>query len=431
MTDSIKYQELDLIITNIGQLLTMQGSKEPRKGREMLELGIIEGAAICIKDGRIIDVGKNDEIMSRYSLIPIKQQLDANGKLVTPGLIDPHTHLVFGGSREDELKLKIEGVSYLEILKQGGGILSTVKKTRAWNEEQLKVKGLKHLNRMLSFGTTTVEAKSGYGLDAESELKQLRVAKELSTIHPIDIKSTFLGAHAVPEEYKGNEVKFLHEMAELFEIILSEDLAEFCDIFCEEGVFNVEQSRTYLEQARQAGFKLKLHADEIHSIGGSELAAELKAISADHLVGASDVGIKQMAAAGTIAVLLPGTSFYIRSKSYARARYMIEHQLPIALSTDFNPGSSPTESLQLIMTLAALYLEMLPEEIWNAVTVNAAHAIGVADQVGTIEVGKQADIVIWDAPNYSYIPYHYGVNHVDKVIKKGKLVVNGGIIVGS
>jgi len=430
MNESIKYQELDLIITNIGQLLTMQGSKGPRKGKEMLELGVIEGAAICIMDGRIIDVGKNDEITLKYSSIPIKQQLDAGGRLVTPGLIDPHTHLVFGGSREDELKLKLQGVPYLEILKQGGGILSTVKKTRDWSEAELKEKGLKHLNTMLSFGTTTVEAKSGYGLNAEAELKQLRVAKELSAIHPIDIKSTFLGAHAIPDEYKGDGAGFLQAMAELFDTIISEGLAEYCDIFCEEGVFSVEESRAYLEQAREAGFKLKLHADEIHSIGGSELAAELRALTADHLVGASDEGIMQMAAAGTIAVLLPGTSFYLRSKSYARARYMIENQLPIALSTDFNPGSSPTESLQLIMTLAALYLEMLPEEIWNAVTINAAHAIGVADQVGSIEVGKQADIVIWDAPNYSYIPYHYGVNHVDSVIKNGKLVVNGGIILG-
>lgn len=430
MTESIKYQDVDLIITNIGQLITMQGSKGPRKGREMLELGVIEGAAICIKDGRIIDVGKNDEITLKYSSIPIKQQLDAGGRLVTPGLIDPHTHLVFGGSREDELKLKLQGVPYLEILKQGGGILSTVRKTRDWSEAELKEKALKHLNRMLSFGTTTVEAKSGYGLNAETELKQLRVAKELSAIHPIDIKSTFLGAHAIPEEYKGDGAGFLRAMEELFDTIISDDLAEFCDIFCEEGVFSVEESRAYLERAKQAGFKLKLHADEIHPIGGSELAAELRALTADHLVGASDEGIKQMAAAGTVAVLLPGTSFYLRSKSYARARYMIENQLPIALSTDFNPGSSPTESLQLVMTLAALYLEMLPEEIWNAVTINAAYAIGMAEHIGTIEAGKQADIVIWDAPNYSYIPYHYGVNHVDVVIKKGKIVVNGGVALG-
>lgn len=429
MSEANDLQAIDLLISNIGHLLTMQGPRGPRTGKEMLELGLIEGGAICVVDGKIYDLGKSEEIVQKYKDFNIKHKIDARGKLVTPGLIDPHTHLVFGGSREHELKLKIAGTPYLEILNQGGGILNTVKHTREWSKEELKQKAKKHLARMLSYGTTSVEVKSGYGLSADSELKQLRVAKELATEGLLDIKATFLGAHAVPKEYKGKAEEFLNEMTKLFEPILEENLAEYCDIFCEDGVFDVEQSRVFLEKAKQAGFKLKLHADEIHPIGGAELAASLNALTADHLVGASDEGIKQMAAAGTIAVLLPGTSFYLRSKSYARARFMIEQGVPIALSTDFNPGSSPTESLQLIMTIAALYLEMQPEEIWNAVTINAAHAIGLEEKVGSLEKGKQADIVIWDAPNYNYIPYHYGVNHVDMVIKKGNVVVDGGKII--
>lgn len=430
MEESKNPQVIDLLITNIGQLLTMEGATGPRKGKEMLEIGLIEDAAITVKDGKIIEAGKRENIEEKYRNTTIKERIDAMGKLVTPGLIDSHTHLVFAGSREHELKLKIEGMPYLDILKQGGGILSTVRNTRAWSKDELKTKAIKHLNTMLSFGTTSIEAKSGYGLSAEAELKQLAVVKELKDSHPMDIKATFMGAHAIPEEYKGRPEEFLNSMVDLFDQIIKEDLAEFCDIFCEEGVFSVEQSRDFLNKAKQAGFKLKLHADEIHPIGGSELAAELGALTADHLLGASEEGIKQMAQAGTIAVLLPGTSFYLRSKNYARARYMIDNQLPIALSTDFNPGSSPTESLQLVMTLAALYLEMLPEEIWNALTINAAHAINANEQVGSIEAGKQADIVIWDAPNYNYIPYHYGINHVNMVIKQGKLVVNGGKILG-
>ena len=420
--------QIDLYIKNIGQLLTMKGAKKPRKGKEMLDIGLIENAAVLINNGVIAKAGPEREIEKNLKS-EVKQVIDAKGKLVTPGLVDPHTHLVFGGSREHELKLKIKGVPYLEILKMGGGILNTVKSTREWSKERLKAKAAKHLNRMLSLGTTSVEAKSGYGLSPESELKQLQIVKELSKNHPLDIKSTFLGAHAIPEEYKNNPDDFLKLMEDLFELIKTEKLADYCDIFCEEGVFDVEQSRKYLRRAKKAGFQLKIHADEIHPIGGSELAAELKALTADHLVGASDDGIKKMAESGTIAVLLPGTSFYLKSNRYARARYMIENNLPIALSTDFNPGSSPTESLQLIMTLAALYLEMMPEEIWNAVTINAACAIGLGDKVGSIETGKQADIVIWDAPNYEYIPYHYGVNHVDTVIKKGRVIVNGGKVV--
>lgn len=411
----------DTLITNIGQLLTMEGNG-PAKGEQMKTLPVLENAVIGLKDGKIAFIGTNEEAEGFRA----DQVIDANGKLVTPGLVDPHTHLVFGGSREHELALKQQGVPYLEILKRGGGILSTVRATRAASEDELFAKAKFHLNRMLSYGVTTVEAKSGYGLDEETELKQLRVVQRLQQEHPMDLVSTFLGAHAIPLEYKDNPDEFLARMATLLHTIQKEELAEFVDIFCETGVFTVEQSRTFLQAAKFLGFAVKIHADEIDPLGGTELAVELGAVSGDHLVGASDVGIAQLAKSNTIAVLLPGTSFYLGKEKYARARDMIEAGVAVALATDFNPGSSPTENLQLIMSLAALKLNMTPEEIWHAVTVNAAYAINRGEEAGRIAIGRKADIVIWDAPNYAYIPYHYGVNHVNTVLKEGKVVVKKG-----
>lgn len=406
---------VDLLLTNIGQLLPMR-SEGPKAGKAMAELEVIEGAVLGIKDGKVAFIGTD------ASEIEFDRVIDCGGKLVTPGLVDPHTHVVFGGSREHELALKQQGVPYLEILKKGGGILSTVEATRKATLEQLYEKASFHLNRMLSYGTTTVEAKSGYGLDRETELKQLQVAKELQRNHQIDIVSTFLGAHAIPKTHKENPELFLEEMLEMLDEIKEHQLAEFVDIFTETGVFTVEQSREYLRKAKQKGFDLKIHADEIDPLGGTEMAASLGATSADHLVGASDEGIRMLAENGTIAVLLPGTTFYLGKSSFARAREMIEQGVIVALATDFNPGSSPTENLQLIMSIAALQMRMSPEEIWHAVTVNAAHAIGQGEEAGQLAVGRKADVVIWDAPNYLYIPYHYGVNHVNKVIKNGKVV---------
>jgi imidazolonepropionase len=406
---------VDLLLKNISQLLPMRSSG-PRAGKAMQELEVIEGAVLGITNGKIAFIG-NDCTEVEATMI-----IDCEGKLVTPGLVDPHTHVVFGGSREHEMALKQQGVPYLEILKRGGGILSTVEATRKATMEELYEKASFHLDRMLSFGTTTVEAKSGYGLDRETEMKQLKVAKELQKNHQIDLASTFLGAHAIPLTHKEHPDQFLEEMLALLDEIKAEQLAEFVDIFTETGVFTVEQSRRYLQKAKEKGFGLKIHADEIDPLGGTEMAASLGAISADHLVGASDEGIKQLARSGTIAVLLPGTTFYLGKSSFARAREMIEQGVAIALATDFNPGSSPTENLQLIMSIAALQLKMSPEEIWNAVTVNAAYAIGRGEQSGQLALGRNADVVIWDAPNYLYIPYHYGVNHVNKVIKNGRVV---------
>ncbi|PLR67191.1 imidazolonepropionase [Bacillus sp. UMB0893] len=413
----------DLILENIGQLLTMEYEKGgPLCGKDMDQLLVLENKALAIADGRIALIGSNEDA----SGWPADKRIDCGGKLVTPGLIDPHTHLVFAGSREHEMGLKQKGVPYLEILKQGGGILSTVNATRAASEAVLFEKAAYHLDRMLSYGMTTVEAKSGYGLNAETELKQLRAAKKLNNEHPVEIVSTFLGAHAIPPEYKHQPEVFLNEMLQLLDVIQKEELAQFVDIFCETGVFTIEQSKAFLSKAKQKGFQLKIHADEIDPLGGAELASELEAISAEHLVGASEEGIKQLAASGVIACLLPGTSFYLNKPDHAKARKMLEEGVAVTLATDFNPGSCPTENLQLIMSFAAVMYKMTVKEIWNAVTVNAAHAIGLGDERGVIAPMKQADLVIWDAVNYEYIPYHFGVNHTQTVIKKGVIVFEKG-----
>jgi imidazolonepropionase len=420
----VKAEEYDLLLINIGQLLTMNSEMEgPRKGHAMNELEIIENGFVAITDNKIVSYGTMEDLEDWAT----DRVIDCKGRLVTPGLIDPHTHLVFGGSREHELALKQQGVTYLEILKQGGGILSTVKQTRMSSEEDLLEKAKSHLNRMLAFGVTTVEAKSGYGLDAETELKQLRVANKLSEVHPVDIVSTFLGAHAIPTDYKDKSDEFLDEMTSLLEDIKKDKLAEFVDIFCETGVFTIEQSRRYLKKAKELGFKLKIHADEIDPLGGAELAAELGATSADHLVGTSEEGMNELAEHGVMACMLPGTSFYLKKKEHAKAREMLDRGVALCLATDFNPGSCPTENLQFIMTLAAIQLNMTPKEIWNAVTINAAYAIGVENTVGSIERGKNADIVIWNAPNYEYIPYHFGVNHTHTVIKNGEIVFTNNL----
>jgi imidazolonepropionase len=406
----------DLIVHNIGQLILPKSSDKPLKGQEMKKLNISENAALGILDGKIAWMGFSAEAESLKASV----RINAQGKVVSPGLIDPHTHLVFGGSREHELSLKQAGVPYLEILAQGGGILSTVESTKKATEEQLFEKASFHLERMISYGVTTLEAKSGYGLDADTELKQLKVIRKLKEKYPVSLVSTFLGAHAIPPGYKGKEDEFLEEMSRIFDDIKEAQLADFVDIFCETGVFTIEQSRKFLQQAKEKGFGLKIHADEIDPLGGTELAVSLGAASADHLVAASDEGIRQLSEGNTVAVLLPGTTFYLGKDQYARARKMIDEGAAVALATDFNPGSCVTENLQMIMSLAALKLKMSAEEIWNAVTVNAAHAIGKSSEAGTLEEGRSADFVIWDVPNYKYIPYHFGVNHAQCVYHSGK-----------
>ncbi|UOY93556.1 imidazolonepropionase [Ectobacillus sp. JY-23] len=406
---------MDTLLINIGQLLTMDHEDGPLKGKKMSILPMIENGAVGIDNGKIVFVGTTAEAMQ----LQAKERIDCEGKLVSPGLIDPHTHLVFGGSREHEVPLKLQGVPYLEILKHGGGIHSTVRATKQATATELREKARFHLDRMLSFGVTTVEAKSGYGLDQETECKQMAVLKELED-HPVDLVSTFLGAHALPKEYEGRVDEFLQLILSMLPAIRS--YAEFVDIFCETGVFTVEQSKRFLLKAKELGFGIKIHADEIDPLGGTEAAVEIGAVSADHLCGASNRGIEMLTNSDTIAVLLPGTTFYLNKEVYARARDMIDGGAAVALATDFNPGSSPTENLQFIMTIAMLKLKMKPEEIWNAVTVNAAYAIRRGEAAGKVKIGRQADLVLWDAYNYLYVPYHYGVNHVNTVWKKGKVV---------
>jgi len=310
----------------------------------------------------------------------------------------------------------------MEIMKRGGGILSSVKMTKEATEEELYESGLKRLDSMLSFGVTTVEGKSGYGLDFDTEIKQLETMKKLGKVHPIDIVSTFLGAHAVPKEYKGNEDAFIdYVIDEVMPTVVEKELAEFCDIFCEKSVFSVEQSRKLLTKAKEMGLKLKLHADEIVQLGGAELSAELGAISADHLLQASDEGLALMAEKGIVATLLPGTAFSLKA-DYARGRYMIDNGLSVALATDLNPGSCFTESIPLIFALATLYMKLTTEEAINAFTINAAASLDRADSIGSIDVGKKADIIVLEFPSYKFIPYHIGVSTVEKVVKNGNLV---------
>jgi len=412
----------DLFIHSATNLATVGGhSAKPAYGQEMASVGLIEAGALAIYEGKIVAVGTTAEIEHSGWIGPSTQQIDAHGKLVTPGFVDPHTHALYAGSREHELSLKIKGVPYLEILKLGGGILSTVRQTIQARDEDIKAQTMKRLKSMLGLGTTTAEVKSGYGLSLEEELRALKLIKELNDEQPIDLISTFMGAHAVPPGYS-EETYTEWVIHEILPSVAKENLAEYCDVFCEPGVFSVKSSERILQAAQNYGFKLKIHADELESAGGAELAGRLRVASAEHLLKSSDEGISALAENGVIGVILPATSFNLAKNTYARARYMIEKGMAIALATDCNPGSSPTESMPLVLTLACLYLHMSPEEALIAATINAAHAVGKADRIGSLEVGKQGDVLILDVPNLDYLPYHFGVNPVETVIKSGKIV---------
>jgi imidazolonepropionase len=387
----------------------------------MSELHIIPNGAVVIEDGIIKAVGKSAHVLADVDEAEY-EVIDAAGKAVLPGFVDSHTHFVFGGYRAEEFSWRLRGDSYMEIMQRGGGIVNTVKATRAATKEELLKIGKKRLDSMLSFGVTTVEGKSGYGLDYDAEIKQLEVMAELDAAHPVDIVKTFLGAHAVPKEYKGREDEFIDYLIEdVLSVVAEMNLADFCDVFCEKNVFSVEQSRRLLRKAQELGLGAKLHADEIVQLGGAELAAELGAVSADHLLQASDAGIRAMAKAGVVATLLPGTAFSLKEE-YARGRYMIDQNCAVALATDMNPGSCFTESIPLIFALAVLYMEMSIEEAVTAFTINGAAAVGKADKIGSLDVGKQGDLIILEFPSYKYIPYHIGVSTVEKVVKNGVLV---------
>jgi len=412
---------LDIIIKNIDCLVTCEGSYR-KKGEEFKDAKIKENGYVIIEDDKIKAVGQGEgykEYIKSESII-----IDAQGKTVTPGLIDPHTHVVYAGSRERELPLKLNKVGYIEILNSGGGILSTVENTRNIAIDQLIEESKKRMDIMLNHGTTTIESKSGYGLDLQTEVKILEVNKILNETHPIDVISTFMAAHALPKEYKGNREGYIEEIINKMIPYISENkLAEFIDCFCEKGVFSVEECRAILTTGKNYGLNIKIHADEVETVKAAELAGELKAISAEHLVAASDAGIKSLAQNDVVAVLLPSTSFYLMLNNFARARKMIEEGVTVSLATDCNPGTSPTESLQTVMTFACFGMKLFPEEIINAMTINAACAIKRENEIGSIEVGKKADIVIFDSKNLNYLIYHFGTNAVETVIKSGKIVI--------
>lgn len=408
---------MKLLIKNIGCLQTPTGSYSHKGSKQGQNVKLID-AAIAVEDGIIKEITQGGKIPAG----DFDQVIDAEGKLVTPGLVDGHTHLVFGGYRQNEIPMKLAGAGYLDILRAGGGILDTVRKTREATFEELYDKSAAFLDEMMSFGITTCEAKSGYGLDMENEIKMLEVIKALGENHPADVVPTFMGAHAIPPEYEGRGDEYIDMMCdELIPEVRRRGLAEFCDVFCEDSVFDSSQSKKYLEAARAHGFELKIHADEIEDIGGSKLAGQLEAVSAEHLIAAGEEGMDSMAEGGTTAMLLPATSFYL-GKTFAPARTMIEKGIPVCIASDFNPGSCPSLNLQLAMNLGYLRYKMTPEEILTAVTINPACAINRGELVGTLEEGKQADIVIWDAPDMEMLCYRFGSNLAQTVIKKGEVI---------
>ena len=420
-----------IYIKNAAELVTVKGSSDkPAKKEAMNNIGIIENGSVLAEDGKIIAVGSDADLSKKYAeKIKKAQVIDASGKTVTPGLVDPHTHVVYAGTRENEYAMRLQGETYMSIMNAGGGIHATTRATQKASFDDLYEQSQARLNKMLLNGITTIEAKSGYGLTLKDELKQLEVAKKLNEDHQIDLVSTFMGAHAVPLEQKDNPDAFVDQVIdEMLPVVAEKELAEFNDVFCERGVFTPEQSRRILEAGKAYGLKPKIHADEIESYAGSEIAAEVKAVSADHLLRASDNGIHMMAENDVIGVLLPGTAFFLMA-DYAEARKMIDAGMAIALSTDANPGSSPTLSLQFIMNLGCLNMGMTPAEVIAATTINAAHAIDRADKIGSIEVGKDADFTLFDVKNHLMLSYQYGMNHAHSVVKKGKLVVEAGQII--
>jgi imidazolonepropionase len=407
-----------IIIKNASELVTCRG-KGPKHGKDMSDIGIIQNGCVVIENDTIADVGTND-ILKNYDLKRY-EVFDASNKAVLPGFIDSHTHFIFGGYRADEFSWRLRGDSYMSIMERGGGITSTVRATRNTSLDEFIETGKKRLDKFLAMGVTTVEGKSGYGLDRDTEIRQLEAMKKLNEIHSMDVVPTFLGPHSVLPEYKGREDEFIDYMIEVMKFVTENNLAEFADIFCEKNVFSVEQSKKFLSEAKKLGLNLKIHADEMYRLGGTELAVEIGCTSADHLLQASDEAIRMLSESETVATLLPATAFCLK-ESYAKGRQMIDSGCAVALATDFNPGSCFTNSIPLIISLAALYMNMSIEEIVNALTINAAAALKRSNITGSIEKGKKADIIVLEYPSVHFLPYNAGVNIVEMVIKNGKIV---------
>lgn len=417
----------DCVVANCEQILTCSGPI-PKRGIALQNVGCITEGFIASHKGKIVFVG--EETGFRESIHPEKDCtfIDGHGLVGLPGFVDPHTHLPFAGSREEEFLLRVKGYTYQQLAAQGLGIQTTVKATRNASAETLQSLCLSRLDTMLRYGTTTAEAKSGYGLNLEDELKQLHVIREVNHFHPIDIVSTFMGAHEVPSEFNNRKNEYIDLIVDkMLPEVSGGRLAEFFDVFCEEGVYTIEETRRLVQAAKRAGLKIKIHADEFVSLGGAQLAVEEEAVSAEHLISISDDGITALAGSSTAAVLLPGVSFFLMQGKKAPARELIEKGAIVALASDFNPGSSMTESMIFIIQLAVFTLKMSIEEALNAATANAAYAISRHQQAGSLELGKNMDLILCDAPNYATLVYHLGINPVRHVLKKGKIVVKDGL----
>lgn len=412
---------MNLIIKNIKQLVTVRSSGKPFKsGLEMRDIGIIERATVVIEKGKFLWIGPSEEF--RQNIDKNVDVFDASEFVALPGFIDSHTHLMFAGSREEEFAMRVEGKTYQEIADAGGGILNTVRATRATTKKELKKLARHHLEEMLRQGTTTVEIKSGYGLNEDTEIKMMEAINELSDESLQDIVPTFLGAHAVPPEFKDNPDSYVELLCKrLLPYIAQRQMAKFCDAFCDQGYFSIEQCRKIFETARSLGIGIKIHADQLSRIGATKLAAEFGALSADHLENIDEAGMKSMKSSGTIATILPGVSFFLHY-GYPPARKIIDANVPLAIASNFNPGSCMSYSIPLMMTIACTQMSMSPEEAISAATLNGAAALGLSEKLGSIEIGKQADILLLNVPNYKYIAYHFGTNLVTKIIKRGTVL---------
>jgi imidazolonepropionase len=432
-------EKVDLIIENAAQLVTCASGDKPKRGAAMQDVGLVENGALAINDGKIVGVGKTDEILQRFQAA---ETIDASGKIVAPGFVDCHTHIVFAGNRLNEFELKIKGADYLEILSNGGGIISTVNQTRSAAANELSEQSRRRLDEMLRCGTTTAEVKTGYGLNLETEFKMLDTIAELDQTHVVDLIPTFLAAHAVPPEYKEVQIpksKVQSRSDEYVDLICGqmlplawnwfsdlhftmEETPFFCDVFCERNAFDLAQSRRVLETAKELGFQLKAHVDEFTNLGGARMAVELGATSIDHLDETSAEEINLLAESNTIAVVTPTVNFNFGAKEFADARSLVDANCAVAVSTDYNPGSAPCPSLPMAMAIACRYQKLLPSEAFNAATINAAFAVGLGDKIGSLETGKYADVLIFDTNDYRQIAYEFGANFVNTVIKKGRIV---------
>jgi len=416
----------DCVVAGCREILTCAGPL-PKRGRTLRQVGLVENGWVASSKGAIVFVGTEEEFLARVSPEPGAVTVDGQGMVALPGFVDAHTHLPFAGDRAREFSLRIQGWTYQQLAERGMGIRTTVKATRAASLDDLLALCLRRLDRMLLTGTTTVEAKSGYGLNLEDEIKQLEVLRDLGALHPVDIVPTFMGAHDVPPEYRDRREEYVRLLVDaLIPEVSKRGLAEFFDIFCEPGAFSIEETRALVQAAKAAGFKIKVHADEFVTLGGAELAAEVGAASAEHLIAVSDEGIARLAASDTAAIILPGVSFFLMMDKRAPARRLIDAGAAVALATDFNPGSSHLSSMPFVLQLGVFTLGMTVEEAVNACTANAAFAVGRHGSVGSLEVGKKMDLVLCDIPGYVFLAYELGRNPVRVVLKNGRVVVQDG-----